>query len=157
MEDPLASRAASPGLADRAASSQDPVSRYCAAALANDMDALAATLADDVELPSPLSGRLVFRGREDLRFLLAGVYDTLTDVRWEEPVGGGRERLAICRSKVAGMRIDDAMVFELDDTGSIRRIRPHLRPWLATTVFALMLGPKVARRPAVLLRALKAR
>lgn len=47
------------------------------------------------------------------------------------------------------------MVFELGDDRLIRAIRPHLRPWLATTVFALKLGPKVARHPGVMLRALR--
>jgi hypothetical protein len=119
------------------------------------MDALAATLAPDAELPSPLSGRLLFRGQEDLRFLLAAVYGTISDVRWEEPTGEGRQRFAVTHAKIGALRIDDAMVFELDDAGRIRRIRPHLRPWLATTVFALAVGPKVARRPDVLMRALR--
>jgi len=39
------------------------------------------------------------------------------------------------------------MVLELDDAGLIVRIRPHLRPWLAITLFALLLGPKIARQP----------
>jgi hypothetical protein len=34
-------------------------------------------------------------------------------------------------------------------------IRPHLRPWLALTVFAIKLGPKVARHPGVVMRALR--
>jgi len=50
--------------------------------------------------------------------------------------------------------MSDAMVFDLADDGRIRRIRPHLRPWLAVTLFALILGPKVAWRSGVLLRAL---
>ena len=47
------------------------------------------------------------------------------------------------------------MVFELDADGRIRRISPHLRPWLALTLFALVLGPKVGRRPGVMWRALR--
>jgi hypothetical protein len=47
------------------------------------------------------------------------------------------------------------MVLELSGDGRIRRIRPHLRPWLAVTVFAIRLGPKVARHPGVILRALR--
>jgi hypothetical protein len=50
----------------------------------------------------------------------------------------------------------DAMVFELAPDGRIRRISPHLRPWFALTLFALVLGPKVARRPGVVWRALTA-
>jgi hypothetical protein len=45
---------------------------------------------------------------------------------------------------------------QLDGDGLIREIRPHLRPWLALTLFALTLGPRVARRPGVLVRALRA-
>jgi hypothetical protein len=134
----------------------DAVAAYCAASQANDMDALAATFADDIRLPSPLSRRLLFRGREDVRYLLGCVYDTISHVRWDPPVGEGSTRLAVCEANVAGLRIDDAMVFELDDNGLIRTIRPHLRPWLATTLFALLVGPKVARRPGMLGRALRA-
>jgi hypothetical protein len=47
------------------------------------------------------------------------------------------------------------MAFDLDDEGRISRIRPHLRPWLATTLFALLLGPQVARHPRVVWRALR--
>jgi hypothetical protein len=134
---------------------EDAVVAYCVASRANDMDALAATLAPDVELASPLSGRLLFRGREDADFLLGRVYDTISHVRWDEPVGQGTSRLALCEARVAGLRIDDAMVFDVDSSGLISRIRPHLRPWLATTIFALLVGPKVAVRPGVLRRALR--
>jgi hypothetical protein len=136
---------------------EDAVTRYCAASAANDMDALAATFADDVELPSPLSGHLVFRGREDVRFLLGCVYDIINHVSWDQPIGGDSTRLAVAEARIGGLRIDDAMLFELDDSGLIRGIRPHLRPWLATTVFALLVGPRVVRRPGVLLRALRRR
>jgi hypothetical protein len=47
------------------------------------------------------------------------------------------------------------MVLELDDQGLIRRIRPHLRPWLAVTAFALVLGPKILVDPGMVWRALR--
>jgi hypothetical protein len=134
----------------------DAVTRYCAASAAGDIDGLMATLAPDIELISPLSGRMVFRGQEDLRVLLGGVYASMTDLRWSEQIGRGPARVVVSEAKIGGMRIDDAMMFELADDGRIRRIRPHLRPWLAVTFFALVLGPKVARRPAVIWRALRA-
>ena len=40
------------------------------------------------------------------------------------------------------------------DAGLIRRLRPHLRPWFAVTVFALLLGPRLAAHPGVARRAL---
>lgn len=89
----------------------DALDRYLAASSANDIDALMGTLAPDAEVFSPISGRMVFRGHDDLR--------------------------------------------ELADDGRIKTIRPHLRPWLALTLFALVLGPKVARHPGIVLRALR--
>jgi hypothetical protein len=134
---------------------QDAVARYCAASAAGELDAMMATLASTVELPSPVIGRATFRGHDDLRFLLGAVYGLLKDVRWEQPVGAGSSRVAVAHARVGGLRIDDAMLFELDDDGLICSVRPHLRPLLALGVFAVMVGPKVARRPGVVLRAVR--
>jgi len=117
------------------------------------MDGLISTLAPDAELVSPLSGRLVFRGREDLRILLGAVYGGMKDLRWREEVGEGALRVVMGDGMIGPLRLADAMVCELDEHGQIRRIRPYLRPWLALTLLALVLGPKMARHPGVLLRA----
>lgn len=133
----------------------DPLSRYCSASEAGEIDGVVATLAADVELVSPISGRMVFRGREDVGFLLGAVYGTLSDLRWTRSVGEGEHRVVLGQARIGPVRMTDAMVFELAADGRIRRIRPHLRPWLALTLFALVLGPKVARRPGVVWRALR--
>ena len=134
----------------------DAVSRYCAATEAGDVDGFMATMAPDVEVVSPISGRMVFRGQDDVRFLLAAVYGSLSGLRWTAIVGDGESRVAVGEARVAGIGMTDAMVFGLAPDGRIQRIGPHLRPWLALTVFALVLGPKVARRPSVVRRALAA-
>lgn len=133
----------------------DSVSRYLAASEADDIDAVVETLADDVELPSPISGRMVFRGRADVEFLLRAVYGSLRDLRWDPAIGQGEQRAAVATTRIGPLRMTDAMVFELAPDGRIRGIRPHLRPWLALTLLALILGPKVGRRPGVVWRALK--
>jgi len=131
------------------------IAQYRAASEANDIDAVARTLAPAVELVSPLSGRLVFRGRDDVRALLGAVYATVRGLRWDTELGEDGTRLLMGTMRVGPFKLDDAMLFELGADGLIKRIRPHLRPWLATTFFALVLGPKVARRPGVVLRALR--
>ncbi|OKH68148.1 hypothetical protein EB73_16510 [Mycobacterium sp. SWH-M3] len=132
----------------------DSVTAFCEATRTRDFDAVAATLAPDAELISPLSGRMVFRGPADLRVLLGTVYGGLRDLTWQEVIGDGATRVAVSEARVAGVTITDALVFELDGDGRIRRLRPHLRPWLAITVFALTLGRKLGRHPGVLRRAL---
>jgi SnoaL-like domain len=132
----------------------DAIDRYRAATEANDMEGVAAVLAPDVELVSPISGHMVFRGREDVGALLSAVYGTLSSLRWTQSIGEGDHRVLTGEARVLGVRMTDAMVFELAPDGQIRRIAPHLRPWLALTLFALVLGPKVARHPGVVRRAL---
>jgi hypothetical protein len=136
---------------------EDALSRYRAASEANDTEALVETLAAEVEVVSPISGRMVFRGRDDVRLLLAAVYGSLRGLRWTETVGDGDRRVLLGAARVGPLRLTDAMVFELDTDGRIRRISPHLRPWLALTLFAAILGPKVGRHPGVVWRALRNR
>ena len=130
---------------------------FCEAARLNDIDGMIGALAPDAELESPLSGRMVFRGHDDLRVLLNAVYGGLADLTWREVIGEGSTRVAVSDAHIAGIGITDAMVLELDDAGRIRRIRPHLRPWLAITLFALLAGPKIARHPGVVRHALSRR
>jgi hypothetical protein len=133
----------------------DAVATFLEATRTKDIDRITSALASDAELVSPLSGRMIFRGREDLRVLLAAVYGGLKELTWQEVIGEGSTRVAVSTARVAGVTITDAMVLDLDEAGLIMRIRPHLRPWLAITLFALLLGPKIARHPGVVRRALR--
>jgi hypothetical protein len=133
----------------------DAVAAFLAATKARDIDRMVSALAPDAELASPLFGSMVFRGRDDLRVLLGAVYGGLSNLVWREVIGEGTTRVAVSDARIAGVTITDAMVLELDDAGLIVRIRPHLKPWLALTLFALLLGPKIARYPGVLRRALR--
>src|SRR4029077_9317800 len=96
---------------------KDAVATFCAATRANDVDRIVSALAPDAELLSPLSGRMVFRGRDDLRVLLGAVYGGLSGLTWREVIGDGATRVAVSDGRIAGVTITDAMVFELDDAG----------------------------------------
>ena len=107
----------------------------------DDIDRIVSTLAPDAELLSPLSGRMVFRGRDDLRVLLGAVYGGLSNLVWREVIGERATRVAVSDARIAGVTITGAMVLQFDESaGLIVRIRPHLRPWLAITLFALFAG-----------------
>jgi hypothetical protein len=133
----------------------DAIATYREASEANEVDRLLGVLAPDAEVVSPISGRMVFRGAKDLRVLLGAVYSTTRGMRWTEEVGEGAARVLIGEFKVGPLRMTDAMAFDLASDGRIRRIRPHLRPYLGTTLFAMSLGLKVGIHPGVVLRALR--
>lgn len=117
------------------------------------MPALLATLAEDATLVSPLSARMVFRGKQDLSVLLPAVYGLLTSWRWEEPYRDGDRIVLVGDGRIGPFRLGDAMAIELDADGRICRIRPHLRPFLGLLAFAALLGPKLAGHPGLIARA----
>lgn len=135
----------------------DAIDRYRAASANGDVDGFMSLLADDAELVSPISGRMVFRGTRDLRILFDAVYGSLTGLEWREQVGDGSVALLRGEARIGPFRLGDAMVFELAPDGRIQRIRPHFRPWLGLTAFALVVGAKMARHPGVVVRALRPR
>jgi ketosteroid isomerase-like protein len=134
---------------------EDAVARYLAASEAGDIDEVMETLAPDVEVVSPISGRMTFRGQDDVKAVLTAVYGSLGDLRWREQLGHRAHRVALGDMRIGPVPMTDAMVFELAPDGRIRRIRPHLRPWLALTLFAAALAAKMVSRPGVMVRALR--
>ncbi|MEV6387707.1 nuclear transport factor 2 family protein [Nocardia xishanensis] len=131
----------------------DVVDQFCAATEIADIDALMETLAPDAELHSPISGVLVFRGHDDLRVLLAAAYRGISGLRWTARLGDGARRALLAEAKVGPFRLTEAMVLELADDGRIRRLDPHLRPWLALSFLAVKLGPGLLRHPRLMRRA----
>ena len=133
----------------------DSVQRHLSASEAGDIEGIMGSLTADVEVVSPISGRMVFRGRDDVEVLRRAVYGSLRGLNWTRTVGEGEFRVALGDARLGPVSLTDAMVFERAPDGQIRKIGPHLRPWLALTLFALVLGPKVGRRPGVVWRALR--
>jgi hypothetical protein len=132
----------------------DAIAEFLAASEADDLDRFLGTLAQDAELVSPLLAHGVIKGRRDLGLLFGAIYDSVSELRWGEELRDGDRGLMIGVGRIGPFTIHDAMVFELDARGQIRRLRPHLRPWLATTWFAVVVGAKLARHPGVIRRAL---
>ncbi|MET8870544.1 nuclear transport factor 2 family protein [Nocardia sp. NPDC004604] len=131
----------------------DAVAQFREATEAADIDAMMRTLAPDAELTSPLSGRLTFRGHDDLRILLTAAYGSLSHLRWTENIGDGDRRVLLAEASVGPFRMTEAMILELAADGRIRRLNPHLRPWLPLSFLAVKLGPRLLRHPGVMRRA----
>ena len=65
----------------------DSISRYRIASEAGDVGGIMEALGPDVEVVSPISGRMVFRGRDDVGYLLGAVSGSLKGLRWTRVSG----------------------------------------------------------------------
>ncbi|WP_433192688.1 nuclear transport factor 2 family protein [Nocardia sp. CA-107356] len=131
----------------------DAVAQFREATQPFDIDTLMTTLTPDAELTSPLSGRLVFRGHDDLRILLTAAYGSLSRLRWTEHIGDGARQVLLAEATVGPLRMTEALVLEVAEDGHIRRLAPHIRPWPALTFLAVKLGPRLLRYPGIMRRA----
>lgn len=134
----------------------DAITEFRTATESGDIDGVTRALAPDAELISPLSGRLVFRGRDDLRVLLSAAYGSLTDLRWTEEIGDGARRVLLASARIGPFRLTEALVLRLDEQGRIRTLQPHLRPWLTLTFLAVRLAPRLFGHPGIIRRAARA-
>jgi len=134
---------------------EDVVTLFRAATEAGDVDRFMALIHPEAELVSPVFSRLVIRGDRDLRTLFTAVYGSIKQLNWVDQVSDDRLALVRGEATIGGARLDDAMVLELGDDGRIRKIRPHFRPWLGIVMFALVVGGKLARHPALFVRAVR--
>src|SRR5258707_6961570 len=123
----------------------DAVATFCDATRANDVDRIVSTLAPDAELLSPLSGRMVFRGRDDLRVLLGAVYGGLSGLTWREVIGDGATRVAGSDGRVPGVTITQGVGLQLDDTGVVGRVPAHPPPRLGPNPVSLL--PRAEKGP----------
>jgi SnoaL-like domain len=117
-----------------------------AAGEAGDVDAFLATLADDVMLRSPITDRIEFRGREEMRELMEAVFATLQDIRYYEELGDDRSRALFYRARIGKQQLEEATLVRLDEAGKIKEFTIWFRPMPGLTRLTAGLAPRLARR-----------
>jgi hypothetical protein len=131
----------------------DALERFAKAGETSDVELVVSAYSPDGVLRSPIAGRFVFSGEDDLTTLMSEVYAVVKDTRFLARAVDGRTAMLNASSRVLGLRIEEAFVFELDADGRIESATVHIRPWLGLTVFAVVLGARMARHPGVIWRA----
>ena len=133
-------------VADMELAVDSPLAAYRAAYLAEDMDALMATMRPDVVLHSPITDAFAFRGQDQLRALLEDVHAVVSDTVYDLDVGDDRTRVLRLSARVGRQRFEETLVMELDDEGLIASMQLFIRPMPGIAALAAALGPRVARR-----------
>lgn len=111
-----------------------------------DAAAVVAFLAEDAVLRSPISRRIVFRGRDQIREVLEVVYELLDTADVDAVVGEGDRRVLLLRASIGKLPIDEAMALRLDGRGRVTEMTLYVRAMPQLVAFAAVLGPPLAAR-----------
>jgi hypothetical protein len=104
------------------------------AAEAKDLDLLAGTLREDVELHSPILFR-GFEGREVVTQVLTHVAATLEDLTYVDELSEGDSVALRFKARVGDRELEGIDFLELDDEGRVAVLTVFMRPMSALTAF----------------------
>lgn len=117
-----------------------------AAAERGDADAVAALLAPDVVLHSPLTARVRFEGRDAVAALHRDIFAVLEGIETTEPLALGDTRAFSFRARVRGVELDAMIVVGFDEHGQIGELKLYGRPLPALATLFAALPPRVSAR-----------
>lgn len=104
------------------------------AAEKKDLEAMTATLREDVVLHSPILFR-GFEGREAVLVILSHVVATLEDFRYVDELAEGDVVTLRFKARVGDRELEGIDFLELDEDGLVRELTVFMRPLSALTAF----------------------
>jgi SnoaL-like domain len=117
-----------------------------AAMQARDLATVLDAFAPDAVLHSPLTGRLTFQGREQIRAVMQVVLDVYEDLHYTDELQSGDSWVLVGKARVAGNELEMVDHMRLDEHGKIRELTVFFRPLPATAVAMRLLGTGLGRR-----------
>jgi hypothetical protein len=112
----------------------------------HDIDALAAVVADDVKLRSPITVRIPFEGRERVVELMTDIFALLESIRVVREVREGDLQVLEIESRLAGYDLHMVQLVEHDEAGRVRQVTLFMRPLPGVANLASHIGPRLVRR-----------
>jgi 2-amino-4-hydroxy-6-hydroxymethyldihydropteridine diphosphokinase len=112
---------------------------------ARDIDALAASLADDAKLRSPITVRIPFEGRDRVVELMREIFGLLESVRVLRELRQDEVHLLEIESRLAGYDLHMVQLLEHDADGKVRQITLFMRPLPGVANLAAHIGPRLVR------------
>ena len=113
---------------------------------ARDLNEVVAAFAADAVFRSPLTGRLVFRGRDQIGAVTKVVLDAFEDFRYTGELRDGDRAVLLARARIGGEDIEMVDSLRLDPEGKIREMTVFFRPLPASAVALRVIGAGLARR-----------
>jgi ketosteroid isomerase-like protein len=111
-----------------------------------DLEAVLDAFAPDAVLRSPLTARLTFNGREQIRAVMRVVIDVFDDLRYTDQLDCGDRAVLVASARVAGTDIEIVDHMRLDERGKISEMTVFFRPLPAIAVAMRLIGAGLGQR-----------
>jgi hypothetical protein len=113
---------------------------------AHDLNAVSATLADDVVFFSPVAFQ-AFRGRAVVTEVLANVLQVLEGFRYVDELAGDGSLALVFEAGVVGKSLQGLDHLRFDDAGLVCEFTVMVRPLSGVIALAEQMAPRVAHLP----------
>lgn len=117
----------------------DAAAAFRAGVEARDLDAMTATLAEDVVFHSPITFK-GFEGRDTVRMVLGAVLEVFQDFRYTDEVAGDGLHGLVFRASVDGKDVEGIDLLRPDADGQIADFTVMVRPYSAATALRDAMG-----------------
>jgi len=124
-----------------------------AAMEARDLDAAVDAFAPDAVLRSPLTAKLAFTGRDQIRAVMEVILDVFEDLHYTEELRGENAAFLVSRARVGGQDIEVVDRMRLGRDGRIIEFTVFFRPLPATAAALRVIGTGLGRRKGVAMAA----
>ncbi len=111
---------------------------------ARDLEGVAAALAPDVVLNSPITSAFRFEGRDEVTDLLRVARELFEDLRYVADFGDVDMHVLTFRAAVEGHELEGTDLLRLNEDGRVREITVFVRPLPGVTALIAALAPKLA-------------
>ncbi len=116
--------------------------QFRAAVEAQDLDAMVACLADDIEFHSPVAHK-PFLGKDAAAGVLGAVFQTLTDFRYTDELAGDDTHALFFRARVGDKDVQGVDYIHENADGLIDNFTVMFRPLSAIVAMGEAMAPKV--------------
>jgi hypothetical protein len=111
-----------------------------------DLEAVREAFAPDAVLRSPLTGRLTFKGREQIGAVMGVVMDVMDDLRYTDQMDCGDRAVLLASARVAGTDIEIVDHLRLNESGKISEMTVFFRPLPAIPIAMRLIGAGLGQR-----------
>jgi len=116
---------------------------YRRAMVKGDLDAVIATMSHDIVINSPITRQHQFRGREEVREVIAAVLAEIGEIDYDREIVDGSTGVLFGSGTVRGQYIEETLLIELDNEQAIREMTLYVRPMPGLLALAAALAPHI--------------